>query len=104
MIILVVEPNKNPYLKQIDGSLKSMQEIVGGQIQAIYPFEDEVALICNEEGKLIGLPINRFLMYDGMVKDIVVGTFFLCGCPSDSESFVSLTDKQLKIFTEMFSL
>lgn len=50
MIILVVEPNKNPYLKQIDGSLKSMQEIVGGQIQAIYPFEDEVVLICTKKG------------------------------------------------------
>ena len=55
MRILLVEPGKRPVLKEIDGSLKSMQEIVGGTIQAIYPFEEPVALICNDEGKLLGL-------------------------------------------------
>ena len=44
MQILVVEPERRPELQEIDGSLKSMQEIVGGLIQPLYPFDDPVAL------------------------------------------------------------
>ena len=61
MRILLVEPGKTPVLKEIDGSLKSMQEIVGGTIQVLYPFAEPVALVCNDEGKLLGLPLNRAL-------------------------------------------
>ena len=58
MRILLVEPGKKPVVREIDGSLKSMQELVGGTIQALYPFEEPVALICNDEGKLLGLPLR----------------------------------------------
>ncbi|MBQ5389883.1 MAG: DUF3846 domain-containing protein [Clostridia bacterium] len=102
MIVLVVEPNKNPYTKVIDGSLKSMQEVTGGQIEAIYPFDEEVALVCNEEGKLLGLPPNRFLVINNSVKDIIMGTFFLCSCPSDSDSFGSLNNEQIEKYTKLF--
>lgn len=54
MRILVIEPLKPPYSKDICGSLEEMKAIVGGYIQAIYPFDDPIALVCNEEGKLIG--------------------------------------------------
>jgi len=102
--ILVVEPRKKPFVKNISGSLKSMQRIVGGTIQAIYPFDNpEIALICNDDGKLIGLPPNRAL-YDkqGKIYDVVAGTFFLCSAPADSDKFKSLTDEQIKIYTERF--
>lgn len=59
--VLVVEPGKEPYVKEIDSDLKSLQHEVGGCIEAIYPYEDPVALVCNEEGKLEGLPLNRAL-------------------------------------------
>ena len=49
MNVLVVEPDFAPYEKEING-LSEMQETVGGLIQAIYPFEDEVAVVCNDEG------------------------------------------------------
>ena len=52
--VLVVEPGKEPYVKEIDSGLKSLQHEVGGCIEAIYPYEDPVALVCNEEGKLEG--------------------------------------------------
>lgn len=52
MKILIVEPGKHPREAEIDGSLESMQKIVGGYLQAIYPFEDEVALVCDDESKL----------------------------------------------------
>ena len=50
MKILALEPHRKPQIVEIDGSLKSMQEIVKGSIEAIFPFDDPVALICNEEG------------------------------------------------------
>lgn len=49
MRILVVEPVKRPYVKEIDHTLEEMQKVVGGSIQALYPFEDRVGLICNDQ-------------------------------------------------------
>ena len=97
MKILLVEPEKAPERIEISGDLESMQQIVGGSIQAIYPFDEPIALICNEEGKLNGLPLNRALRdEDGTIYDVITGTFFLCGAPSEEESFTSLTDNQLE--------
>ena len=64
MKVLMVEPGKSPYAAEIESGLKSLQAAVGGDIQAVYPYEDPVALICNEEGKLLGLPLNRALFDD----------------------------------------
>ena len=103
MRILLVEPGKTPVLKEIDGSLKSMQEIVGGTIQVLYPFAEPVALVCNDEGKLLGLPLNRALRDEkGRIYDIVAGTFFLCGAPEGSDRFESLTEEQHSNFYEYF--
>jgi hypothetical protein len=81
-----------------------MQKIVGGLIQAIYPYEDkDVALVCNEEAKIIGLPLNRALYDDtGQIYDIIAGTFFLCQAPADSENFESLNDEQIKRYKEKY--
>ena len=103
MKILLVEPGKKPVLSEIDGTLQSMQNIVGGTIQAIYPFEEPVALICNDEGKLLGLPLNRALRdAAGQIYDIVAGTFFLCGAPQGSDSFESLVTKDLESIKQKF--
>ena len=103
MRVLVVEPERRPEVKEIDDSLKEMQGIVGGYIQAIYPFEEPVALVCNDEGKLMNLPANRGLRdKDGQIYDIVFGTFFLCGAPADSDHFTSLTTEQIERYREQF--
>lgn len=104
MKILLIEPEKAPREMKIDGSLKSMQGIVGGMIEAVYPFEEEIALVCNEEGKLLGLPLNRALRDSatGAVYEIIAGTFFLCGAPPDSGSFASLTEEQLSACAARF--
>ena len=99
MRILVVEPGKQPEESEIDGSLESMQKIVGGLIQAIYPFDDTVALICNDEGKLLGLPWNRVVGYD-----IIAGTFFLCDAPPDSENFEGLRVDQIRRYSSIFTV
>ena len=103
MTVLLIEPGKTPRHMEIDGSLTGMQQVVGGYIQAIYPFEDPVALICNEEGKLLELPFNRALRdEDGDIYDIVSGTFFLCSAPPDSDSFEDLRDELMEKYSQRF--
>ena len=102
MRILVVEPERRPEVREIDDSLKVMQQIVGGLIQPIY-LDDSVALVCNDEGKLMALPPNRGLRdKDGQMYDIVSGTFFLCGAPADGDHFTSLTPEQIEQYRKMF--
>lgn len=103
LIVLVVEPQKEPYLKEIPSGLESLQQEVGGYIQAVYPYEEPVALICNEEGKLEGLPLNRALRdEDGDIYDIVAGTFLVVGLTDDN--FGSLTVDQIRQFSEQFKI
>lgn len=104
MKILLIEPEKIPRPLEIEPSLKSMQKLVGGPIQAVYPFEEPVALICHEEGKLLGLPLNRVLRSPetGEIYDIIAGPFFLCSAPPNSDHFESLTEEQLKRYTKRF--
>ena len=87
MTILFVSPGQQPKKVTIDGTLAAMQHTVGGPIQAVYPFEEPVALICHEEGKLLHLPLNRALRSPdtGGIYDIIAGNFFLCAAPPDSE-------------------
>ena len=95
LTVLVVEPAKPPYVKQIPDTLQAMQEIVGGNIDATYPFEDPVALVFNSEGKFSDLQPNRLLrLENGDPYDVVCGTFFLAGL--GGETFVSLTQDQLQ--------
>ena len=105
MKVLVVDVGRQPMVKEIEGSLRYMQEIVGGYIQPVYPWREEVALVCNEEGKINGLALNRPLLDDrGQLVDIIAGTFFICSAPIDSESFQSLTDEQIERYSRLFSL
>ena len=104
MKILRVDPGLYPREAEINGSLESMQQLVGGLIQVLYPFRDaEVALICNDEGKLLGLPFNRALRDErGATYDVVAGTFFLCSASWDSDTFGSLSEDQVKEYRERF--
>lgn len=102
MQVLVVEPERRPEVRDIDGSLKTMQEIVDGLIQPIY-LDDSVALLCNDEGKLMNLTANRGLRdKNGQIYDIVFGTFFLCGAPADCDHFTSLTQEQIEKYRKRF--
>ena len=96
MDVLVVEPGYAPYEKSING-LDEMQATVGGLIQAIYPYEEQVAIVCNEEGLLQGLEFNRSVpgRYGG-----VVGTFFICGL--GEEDFCSLTPAQMEKYRKEY--
>lgn len=104
MKILIVAPNQAPQPAEITGTLEEMQQIVGGLIDAVYPFAEPVALICNDEGKLLGMPLNRAL-YDpdtDKMYDTIAGTFFLCGCSPESDCFTSLSEEQIARYAERF--
>ncbi|EQB86594.1 hypothetical protein J2Z44_002333 [Clostridium punense] len=95
MRILIIEPQKVPYEAEIIKDLASMQKIVEGLIQAV-DLDENTSLVCNEEGKLIGLEGNR-----RVGRDIIAGTFFLCGFNEEGE-FTSLNDEQIKKYSERF--
>lgn len=101
MTVLKVMPGHKPEQTEINHTLEAMQELVGGCIQAIYPYEDPVAIVCNEEGKLLELEPNRAIFdEDGTILDIISGTFFVCGL--GEEDFCSLSDKQLSRYMNLF--
>lgn len=102
MKILVVEPSKRPYVKEINHTLEEMQKVVGGSIQAIYPFEDRVGLICNGEAKIAGgFSPNRPLRdEDGNIYDIIYGTFLIAGL--GEEDFCSLDDELIEKFRSFY--
>lgn len=103
MQILVVEPERRPEVREIDGSLRSMQEVVGGLIQPIPLDDPDVILVCNDEGKLLNLPANRGLRDEnGQIYDIVCGAFFICGAPADCDHFTSLTTEQIERYRKRF--
>ena len=101
MKVVCVEPDKAAYEMEMPNSLEALQKAVGGYIQAVYPWEDEAALICNEDGKIAKLPANRSLRYpNGDIYDIVCGTFLVVGLTE--ENFGSLTDEQVKTYIRRF--
>ena len=101
MTVLAVLPGQEPERIELDGSLESMQKFVGGTIQAVYPFLDPVAIVCNDDGKLMGLEHNRALRdKDGNVYDILCGPFFVCGL--GEEDFASLPENLLQKYTCLF--
>ena len=101
MKVVIVEPYKKARIEDIGRELEDLQEVVGGYIEAVYPFDDPVALVVNGEGKMNGLAPNRAL-YDerGNVYDIICGTFFVCGL--GLEDFDSLTDALAKKYLKRF--
>ena len=105
--VIKVEPSKPPRIVEVSPDLDSLQHEVGGYIQVIYPFSDQVGIICNEEAKINGLPLNRALFDEsGGIYDIIAGDFLVVGLSGESFSGLNdnLTAKYLKRFErpEMF--
>ena len=93
--VVIVEPHKNPTITTIKTKLENLQEAVGGLIEII-DIEDNVCILCNEEGKLTGLEGNRALG-----EDILVGNFYVCGSNNEGE-LTSLTDSQIEKYIQFF--
>ena len=99
--VLKIAPGQYPQQVEIDNDLKALQQAVGGSIGASYPFEDPVAIVYNDDGKLMGLPLNRALWdEDGLMYDVIAGTFLVVGL--GEEDFVSLSLELAQKYEEYF--
>lgn len=101
--VLLVEPGKYPKQIEIEDTLEAMQEVVGGDIEEYMPFDDEVAIICNEEGKMNGSELNRAVYSkDKQILDVIAGKFFVAYAPFESESFLSMPKDLMKKYEDKF--
>ena len=99
--VLLVKPNEYPQKVTIGAELKDLQEAVGGTITATYPFTDPVAIVCNDEGKLLGLPLNRALRDEhGRTYDVLTGSFLVVGL--GKEDFASLSPELAQKYEQHF--
>ena len=99
--VLLVEPGEKPRLVTVEHTLEHLQALVGGFIQAVYPWEDPVALVCDDEGLFKGYPFNRMLVdKDGNPCDAVKGAFFICGL--GEEDFCDIPADLAQKYAEMF--
>ena len=94
--VLYVQPGKYPEERVMEHTLAAMQTLVGGDIEAVYPWEDNACVVCDDEGKLKHKPLNRTLED----YDVLSGDFFVCGLGEND--FTSLTDKQLRHYEKLF--
>ena len=101
--VILVEPGRYPKLIEIEDTLEAVQSLVEGDIEEYMPFDDEVAIICNEEGKMRGLPLNRAVYVDNKeMVDIIAGKFFICYAPIESEKFLSMPKELARKYEEKF--
>lgn len=97
--VLMVEPQKHPTVTTLNNDLDSLQKAVsiGAEYQGlieIIPLGSDVCLLCNEEGKLIGLEGNRRIG-----NDIIAGVFYVAGDTGDD--LKSLSDEQIARYNEL---
>jgi len=101
--VVLVEPGKLAREAFIGTELSDMQAVVDGSIEQFYTFDDTIAIICNEEGKVCGKDLNRAIYdEDGQMIEIMAGTFFVCSTPPTSENFKSLSDEQVQKYLKLF--
>lgn len=99
--VVLLEPGKLARTTEIGTSLEDLQKVVDGLIEAYYPFEEQVCIVCNDEGKINGMLPNRSVKNeDGVMVDFICGPAFICDCRG--ESFDSLSDEQISRYSKMF--
>ena len=100
--VVLVEPGKLARIAEVGTTLEAMQQTVGGSIEAYYPFEEQVCIVCNDEGKINGLPLNRAIRDKETheIVDAIAGTFFICDC--SGKSLGSLSKEQQKRYLEKY--
>ena len=100
--VLKIAPGQYPQQVEIDNDLKALQQAVGGFIGASYPFvDDPVAIVYNDNGKLMGLPLNRALRDEsGEAYDVIAGTFLVIGL--GEEDFASLSPELAQKYEKQF--
>ena len=108
--VVLCEPGKVARVAEIRNTLADLQRAVKGDIEQFCPYEEAVAIICNEEGKFNGMQPNRAI-YSGPQElgtksekkemiDVIFGPFFICDC--SGENYGSLNQEQIDRFMKQF--
>lgn len=97
--VVLIKPMQNPAVIEISNDLKTLQNTVGGNIEVLSLYGD-CDIVCNDEGKNIGLPLNRAIRDEGEILDIIAGSFFICS--AKGENFASLSEEQVKKYSELY--
>ena len=99
--VVLCEPGKVARVAEIGTELSDLQRVVGGLIEPYYPFEEQVCIVCNDEGKYNGMrPCRAIYGEDREMMDIIFGPFFICDC--STPYFGSLNKEQLERYTKQF--
>ena len=99
--VVLCEPGKVARVAEIGTELSDLQRVVGGLIEPYYPFEEQVCIVCNDEGKYNGMrPCRAIYGEDREMMDIIFGPFFICNC--STPYFGSLNKEQLERYKKQF--
>ncbi len=104
--IVYVQAGRKAEIITVENTLSTFQNLVGGRIEVLYPFQEEVAVVACEDGKVFGHRPNRAICADANISneiiDIVFGDFFICGAPVSEENFTSLTKELQRKYISSF--
>lgn len=90
---IVKQPFSSPYVTEIENSLESYQKLVNGWIECIeMPGTENVDIILNEEGKLLGLSPNVIMPE---YRDCLMGTVVVVGFNPSRGSHLGLSKEQI---------
>jgi hypothetical protein len=84
--VIIKEAGKKPKAKFVENTLESFQEIVGGHIET-FTLTSDLVIICNEEGKIKGLPYNC-----SMFGQMFVGTIVFAGVAGEDFGSVPIDE------------
>ncbi len=94
--MLLVKPGRYPEIITAPQTLESLQKLVEGDIEVVYPWRDEVALVVDDCGKINGKPLNRPLED----YDVLAGNILVVGL--DGPDFKSLQEDQIEKYEKKF--
>lgn len=99
--VVLCEPGKLAQIAEVNNKLEDLQRMVAGYIEQFCPWDEPVAIICNEEAKNNGMAPNRAIYdEDGEILDVIFGSFFICGfC---GYNYGSLSQEQLDRYLKQF--
>ena len=97
MKIVIKNVNEKAKIVEVEYSLEIFQSIVGGYIE-VFPFQDNILMVLNEEGKINDLPLNFILANENYEEQIVGNVFFTSRNDVD---FDSLNEEQIEILKDM---
>lgn len=102
IIIIVCEVGKEARVVSVENELEDLQNVVGGNIE-FYDLDDEISIICNEEGKINGMGLNRVIRDEkNKIIEVMAGDFIIVGSDYETGDIKSLTEEQIRKLIEKY--